>query len=82
MELEARLLGRVNLVTFVILSNPKISIITQTHVHSRTHTCTHSPELQKQKSATNGHDCQGHLVFVFSVLIFRKPSSLLYKEDT
>lgn len=42
MELQARLLGRLNLVTFVIFPNARISIITQTHMHSCTHTLTHS----------------------------------------
>lgn len=42
MELKARLLGRLNLVTFVIFPNARISIITQTHVHSCTHTLTHA----------------------------------------
>lgn len=42
MELKARLLGRLNLVTFVIFPNARISIITQTHMHSCTHTLTHS----------------------------------------
>lgn len=42
MELKARLLGRLNLVTFVIFPNPRISIITQTHGRSCTHALTHS----------------------------------------